>query len=308
MDERADVFGLGAILCEILTGEPAFVARTQGETMRKAARGELSEAFSRLDACGAEPDLVALAKECLAAEREDRPRRAGVVAERITAHLTGVQERLRKAELARVAAETRAEEERSRRRLTVALAASILALFMLGGGVAAWQIQQRQVQLAGVETTLARIQTLRDQAAADGADAARWRGILVAADEALASIGNLAASEPGRRLVALRGMAEELTQAELEKQLVAELTDIRADVSANGEPSKIDQRFASAFKRYKMDLDRVPIEDALVRLKARPVAFVQEVVGSLDHWLIFRRNVLNHGSDKGADCLESRSS
>ena len=54
VDERADVFGLGAILCEILTGEPAFAGRNPGETLRKAGRGELAEAFARLDACGAE--------------------------------------------------------------------------------------------------------------------------------------------------------------------------------------------------------------------------------------------------------------
>ena len=44
----------------------------------------------------------------------------------MTAYLAGVQERLREAELARVQAETRAAEERKRRRMTVALAASVL--------------------------------------------------------------------------------------------------------------------------------------------------------------------------------------
>ena len=40
LDERADVFALGSILCEILTGSPAFTGRTSGEIQRKAARGE----------------------------------------------------------------------------------------------------------------------------------------------------------------------------------------------------------------------------------------------------------------------------
>ena len=49
--------------------------------------------------CGADADLVALAKDCLAREPEDRPRDAGAVAGRVTAYLAGVQERLRRAEL-----------------------------------------------------------------------------------------------------------------------------------------------------------------------------------------------------------------
>ena len=40
IDERADVFALGSILCEILTGSPAFTGRTSGEILRKAARGD----------------------------------------------------------------------------------------------------------------------------------------------------------------------------------------------------------------------------------------------------------------------------
>ena len=99
VDERADVFALGSILCEILTGQPAFIGRSSGEIQRKAALGDLADAVGRLDACGADAELVALAKDCLAREAEDRPRAAGAVAERVTAYLAGVQERLRRAEL-----------------------------------------------------------------------------------------------------------------------------------------------------------------------------------------------------------------
>ena len=93
---------LGAILCEVLTGEPAF-ARPQRRPRRSERQDE--ERWQRhglaSSACGADPELIGLAKDCLAPEREDRPRRAGVIVERITAHLSGVQERLRAAEVAR---------------------------------------------------------------------------------------------------------------------------------------------------------------------------------------------------------------
>ena len=87
VDERADVFALGSILCEILTGSPAFLGRSSGEILRKAALGDLADAFARLDACGADAELIAMARDCLAREPEDRPRDAGAVAERVTAYL-----------------------------------------------------------------------------------------------------------------------------------------------------------------------------------------------------------------------------
>ncbi len=45
VDERADVFALGSIFCELLTGEPAFTGRNSGEIQRKAARGDLADAI-----------------------------------------------------------------------------------------------------------------------------------------------------------------------------------------------------------------------------------------------------------------------
>ena len=146
VDERADVFALGSILCEVLTGSPAFTGRTSAETQRKAARGDTAEALARLDACGADAELVVLARDCLAAEPPDRPRDAGAVRERITAYLAGVQERLRAAEIERARAEARAAEERRRRRLQLGLAASLLALTTLGGLAFTYELQRRQAR------------------------------------------------------------------------------------------------------------------------------------------------------------------
>src|SRR5436305_331130 len=82
----------------------------------------LDEGLAEAFAAGAE--LVALARRCLAAERDDRPRDAAAVARAVTAHLLGVEERARRAELERAAAEARAEQEAHTRRAAQARAAA----------------------------------------------------------------------------------------------------------------------------------------------------------------------------------------
>jgi serine/threonine-protein kinase len=110
LDRRCDVFSLGAILCEVLTGRPPYTATDRVSLLRQARRAELGDALARLEACGADEELVGLARRCLAAEPDDRPRDAGEVAQAVEAYLAGVEERARRAELERAAALARAEE------------------------------------------------------------------------------------------------------------------------------------------------------------------------------------------------------
>jgi len=150
VDRRSDVFSLGSILCEILTAQTAYTGRSVQELVSKAMRGDTADVLVRLDDCGADAELVALAKDCLAVEPEDRPRDANVVAKRMTAYLASVQERVQAAERERAVAVARAIEEQRRRKVQLALAASVLALTTLGGLSTTYYLQQRAARAARV--------------------------------------------------------------------------------------------------------------------------------------------------------------
>ena len=144
LDERLDVFGPGRDPLRCSTGLPPYTGPSGDEVYRKAARADLAEALARLDGCGAEAELVALAKSCLAAAPRDRSRDAGVVAAAMTAHLAGVLERLRAAELATARGpESRAAERESCRLQVAGLDESLLGLAALGGGGGLWLTHHR---------------------------------------------------------------------------------------------------------------------------------------------------------------------
>jgi tetratricopeptide (TPR) repeat protein/tRNA A-37 threonylcarbamoyl transferase component Bud32 len=172
VDPRADVFALGAILCEILTDSPPYGDGPADDVRARAATGDLSGARVRLVKCGADPSLTGLAIRCLASDRVDRPNDAGGVARDMTAYLASAQERLRRAEVERTAAEARANVERRARRLMMGLSAAIL----LAAGVAGWQAvvatraKHYAVKAAAAETTAkeeARAKEAKTQSAFD---------------------------------------------------------------------------------------------------------------------------------------------
>jgi tetratricopeptide (TPR) repeat protein len=158
LDRRSDVFGLGAILCEILAGRPPFAAAPPYILIEAVRRGDLSEAHRLLAASGADPELCALARRCLDPDQDRRPADAGVVVEAVSAHLEGVQDRLRRAEQAWAVAEARVEEQRKRRKLTAALVgATVLAALL---AVSSWWFFEKQRRDRKAMTLISRSQQL----------------------------------------------------------------------------------------------------------------------------------------------------
>jgi WD40 repeat protein len=125
-DTTADVFSLGAILFEILTGQ-------------KTPRS-LDAVGKQLDPCHGSDELAELVWTCLQTKEVDRPPNAGAVAERISAHLNAIQARLKEAEIASARAEVKAEEERKlwrRNLLIIAAFALLLMIAAIGGPIIA---------------------------------------------------------------------------------------------------------------------------------------------------------------------------
>lgn len=142
LDARSDVFGLGAILCQILTGRPPYDGKGNFERHMQAFHGELSDALARLDACGAEPELIALCKRCLAVKKEDRPADGTAVATEVARIRQAFEERARRAELERAAAVVREAEQRRRRRVVQWAGIAVSVVLLVGLIASLWQMRR----------------------------------------------------------------------------------------------------------------------------------------------------------------------
>jgi len=323
VDRRADVFALGSMLCEVLTGQPAFVGRSPGEIHRKAALGDLAEALARLEACGGDGELTALAHDCLAREPEDRTPDAGAVADRIGAYLAGVQEKLRAAEIARATEQSRAEKEAERRvladelareaeararesrraaevaeaaakaerlarRLGGALAASMLGLVAVAGGRFASFLNERADQQMRVHSALREAEVLRDEAAQAGDDLARW----VKARDAALVVERLAADTADKKTRdRIATLVDVVSVAASDQKLTDDLIDIRSSRADDLGGSVTDANYTAAFRNAGLDVTALPPDEAGAKIRARPAAVAVTLAAALDDWAAVRRDL-----------------
>ncbi|HLN27340.1 MAG TPA: tetratricopeptide repeat protein [Gemmataceae bacterium] len=293
LDRRADVFGLGAILCEILTGNPPYVGRSSEEVRRKACNGDLADALALLDGCGADQELIVLTKGCLSPEAIDRPKDAQAVTEALTSYLNGVQERLRQAELAEAEAKAKAAEEAKRRRLTLALAATMLLALTLGGGGWLWVKADRDARQAqvtrDVNDAMKKATAFREQAKAANVGAA---GFFAQAREQAQRALALVENGPADAMLAaqVRQLQAELDEEEKDRKLVAALDEARlAQAELNTEKSHFASErgvpvFREAFRAYGLPAGEGEPKAAAERIRQRPAAVREAIFAVLDEW------------------------
>jgi serine/threonine-protein kinase len=303
LDERCDVFGLGAILCEILTGQPPYVGADDVEILRKAMRADLAEAFARLDACGAVPELIRLAKSSLAAAAAQRPRDAGVLAAELVAYRESVEARLRQAELAQAEVRARAKEERKRRGVTVALVGSVLLTVLLVGGGLFLVVRAREARETQARDALAQAQTSWDRARA-GYDPSEWAEARAMARQAEA----LLEQGPGLSELAdqARSLLSAMDQEQADRWLLARLERSRlrqAAINVKENRFAVENllpEYRQAFHRFGLRAETMAPPEAAALLRRRPVAVRGTLVGALDHWLVQAR----HAKAPEVDWLE----
>jgi serine/threonine-protein kinase len=304
LDRRADVFGLGAVLCEILTGEPPYTGQVLDVVKLRALGAELGPAFERLDHSRAGPELIHLAKACLTADPAGRPADAAAVATAVAAYQVGVAERLRQAELTAAAEHVAAVGERKLRRLQLVMGGVALAAVVTAAGGALWVQRERAARSAEADRLRAEAEERVAVTAAHArslSDRGQQAEALAAARQAveLADDARVGAAVRGQAERLLGGLTEAATAAERDRRLLDRLLEVRgpqeertgtpASEAADSTGATTDALFAEAFREYGLDVDTDPEAGVAARLSGRPAGVRAEVTAALDDWAAVRR-------------------
>jgi len=275
LNERTDVFALGAILLEILTGEPPYSGEAK-DIVPRAIAADPGPVRKRLAECAADRTLTGLCESSLAPEPADRPASAGDVAAVVAGHLSDLMERARQAELAAVRERSRAEAEalreereartadweRAARRRTLALAATVLLAVLIGGGtILARSVSTRARRDRAAATLAAALEEVSrlegegrleeaatgtrvaiDRATADGADP-------VDLNSAEAMFGQLVQAAEDARVASVVAERVDALLAELKRLRSRSSSDFRLD------PATVDADYVRAFAEFGITVD-----------------------------------------------------
>ena len=281
VDRRSDVFGLGALLCVILTGKPPYHSDDSHAAKLMSVLGDAGEAVARLDGCGADPELIALCKRCLSGAKADRPADGGEVAAAVGAYRVASERRARAAEVAAA----RAVEQRKRAGVWAAFAVTAVVLAAAVGSGWLWvraerQAEQVRVQEHALRETATKVSDTCVTLAYRMLD--KWR--IADAQQDLKLCDQLV----GDDLPPVA--AGRLAAAQRDAAFAARLDAIRsrfhpADYDGPPEPYHVYARreYQTAFREYGFDNLFGDAPAIVARLKASPVA--RHLLAALDNWM-----------------------
>jgi len=326
LDERSDVFSLGAILCEVLTGKPPYAGPPE-EVILQALRADQEDAIERLDRCGADKQLISITKSCLQAGRAKRPANAEKLADAVHRYVMSVEERAHQSDLAKVKAEGRAnaehlraesnrrlaQEETRRRRLGFVFAGAIAAFAIVVAVVGYWWQESAALEMRERSAELsARLSTAREAMATARAqerpDLRLWEKAVAAANDARTyADGGEVDPDLTRHAEALAKTAEDARTAAttLDNRLRKD-ERMRADLESlrfgSGDPfasDTDDAAYGKLFRRYGLDLENG--DPVVLAKQIAESAIVTELAAAIDDWALVRARTARHGMRPSAE-------
>ncbi len=274
IDPRADVFGLGAILCELLTGSPPNVGTADSHSSRIADESELAATHQRIAVLDIDDVLRSLLLSCLESDLEKRPKNAAIVAQQMSSYLESIRQKLRDERLAHERNKIQVESERRRRKLWLGIAIAVCGMIASSSvGLLYWQNQKSKRQR---DLLLARQSIARAVAQVESGD---FMGARMSLDVAYARQGE-------HEKVQLGQDYEQLTQA---VELALELERVERERTTPTSIGLFDnaralREYEEAFQRFGIGLKDFPADELAKRINQSEVR--NHILAALDNWAL----------------------
>ncbi|WP_422930044.1 protein kinase domain-containing protein [Singulisphaera sp. PoT] len=245
-----DIYSLGAILYELVTGRPPFCAETQTETVLQVVEQEPVPP-SRLNA-KVPRDLETICLKCLRKEPHGRYASAEALADDLTSFVEGRPIRAR-----RLSVMARSWRWGRRNPALLALMATVMALIGLaigGGARLEWERAERRTELARQdEREKQAVEAALEQASALGRQG-HWPDARAVLEGIPSLLGNSAPA----------GLRERLTQSRRDARAAVELERIRLRLSTDPAVTRGSAAtlYEAAFRNYGIDLPTMGAESA----------------------------------------------
>jgi serine/threonine-protein kinase len=265
IDRRTDVYGLGAMMYEVLTGRAPFTGASTEEVLQRIRVDEPER--PRKVAAGVPPALEAVCLKALAKQPEDRYATAGELGQEVRRWLADEPVKAWREPL-------RVRSGRWVRRhkpAVAALAAALLVAVLLGGTGLWWVQRQAEERRRGVEAALAKAAEMQGQA--------HWTEAQAVLDQAADRLGEGGPAD----------LRERLKRARLELKMVERLDATRLKratvVAGRFDNTTADREYAAAFQ--EAGLGAVGEAPEAVAARVRASGARQALVDALDDWASF---------------------